>query len=85
MHITFQTSLAVDSEKVLVGPGDGIWQLCRTVYGTVDAETVRLVMDFNPHIQNPNELAVGDEIVFPRLAMAEKTVASAATGATPES
>lgn len=53
----------------VVGQGDGIWQMCRTVYGTVDASLVRMVLDFNPHIEDPNELTVGEILVFPSMAM----------------
>ena len=53
----------------VVGQGEGIWQMCRTVYGTADASLVRMVLDFNPHIEDPNDLAVGETLVFPSMAM----------------
>ena len=56
-------------EARVVGQGDGIWQMCRAVYGTVDAHLVRVVLDSNPHIENPNELTVGETLVFPSMAM----------------
>jgi len=83
--IILKADLVNASEKVVVNQGDGIWQLCREVYGTVDTQIVAFVMEANPHIQDPNELIVGDEIIFPPLALANKTVASAATSAYPES
>ena len=83
--ITLKSNLENQPEKLVVNLGDGIWQLCREVYGTVDTQIVAWVMEVNPHIQDPNELNVGDEVIFPRLALANKTVASAATSANPES
>jgi hypothetical protein len=43
--------------------------MCRTVYGTVDASLVQVVLDFNPHIEDPNELTVGETLIFPSMAM----------------
>ena len=56
-------------EAHVVGQGDGIWQMCRTVYGTVDASLVQVVLDSNPHIEDPNELTVGETLIFPSMAM----------------
>jgi len=56
-------------ETRVVGQGDGIWQMCRTVYGTVDSSLVREVLDLNPHIEDPNELTVGQTLIFPSMAM----------------
>jgi general secretion pathway protein A len=56
-------------ETRVVGQGDGIWQMCRTVYGTVDASLVRVVLDYNPHIEDPNALTVGETLAFPSMAM----------------
>lgn len=56
-------------ETRVIGQGDGVWQMCRTVYGTVDASLVRMVLDFNPHIEDPNELTVGETLVFPSMVM----------------
>jgi phage tail protein X len=83
--ITLKSDLVNPPEKLVVNQGDGIWQLCREVYGTVDTQIVAWVMEVNPHIQDPNELNVGDEVIFPRLTLASKNVASAATSANPES
>ena len=60
-------------EVVVVNRGDGLWQLCREIYGNADVETVRYVLHANPHIADPNALTVGEEIHFPPLVTASKT------------
>jgi phage tail protein X len=67
--VLWPESEAANVETRVVGQGDGIWQMCRTVYGTVDASLVRVVLDFNPHIEDPNELTVGETLIFPSMAM----------------
>ncbi len=72
--LTVQTVLWAKSEPAamdtrVVGQGDGVWEMCRTVYGTVDASMVQVVLDFNPHIENANELTVGETLIFPSMAM----------------
>jgi len=72
---TAQIALWPESEPAtvethVVGQGDGIWQMCRTVYGTVDASLVQVVLDSNPHIEDPNELTIGETLLFPSMAMA---------------
>jgi len=62
-------SEAATMETRVVGQGDGIWQMCRTVYGTVDSSMVQEVLDFNPQIEDPNSLTIGDTLVFPSMAM----------------
>ena len=63
-------------EVVVVGRGDGLWQLCREIYGNADIDTVRFVLTANPHIQDPNELTVGEEIRFPPLVIAGNPAAT---------
>lgn len=63
-----ETRLARIPQTVVVNRGDGLWQLCRDIYGDVDSALVQMVIEANPHIQNPNDLTVGEEIMFPRLA-----------------
>ena len=67
--VSWPESEPATMETRVVGRGDGVWQMCRTVYGTVDSSLVRVVLDFNPHIEDPNELTVGDTLVFPSMAM----------------
>jgi general secretion pathway protein A len=67
--VAWPESEAANVETRVVGQGDGIWQMCRTVYGTVDASVVRVVLDLNPHIEDPNKLTIGDTLVFPSMAM----------------
>jgi general secretion pathway protein A len=69
------------SETVVINQGDGLWQLCREIYGDVDAELVQKVIEANPHIPDPNNLAVGEEIVFPRLAASGEPISARVTQA----
>jgi general secretion pathway protein A len=72
---------AFASEKVVVNRGDGLWQLCREIYGEVDAAMVRKVIEANPHIPDPNNLTIGQEITFPRLATAGNSTSTRMTNA----
>lgn len=67
--VSWPESEPATMETRVVGRGDGVWQMCRTVYGTVDASLVQVVLDFNPHIEDPNELTVGETLIFPSMAM----------------
>ncbi len=67
--VSWPESKPATIETRVVGRGDGVWQMCRTVYGTVDAGLVQVVLDFNPHIADPNELTVGETLIFPSMAM----------------
>lgn len=69
------------AETVVVNRGDGLWQLCREIYGDVDAELVQKVIEANPHIPDPNNLAVGEELVFPRLAASGEPISARVTKA----
>ena len=62
-----KAGLKLFGEKVMVRQGNGLWQLCREVYGKADADLVRLVVQANPHIRDPDNLEVGVEIEFPAL------------------
>jgi general secretion pathway protein A len=67
--VLWPESKPVTVETHVVGQGDGIWQMCRTVYGTVDAGLVQVVLDSNPHIEDPNELTIGETLLFPIMAI----------------
>jgi general secretion pathway protein A len=53
--------------QVVVKPGDTLVNLVYTVYGTYRRRNLRAVIDANPHIKNPNNIDVGNVILFPSL------------------
>ncbi|KPK00559.1 MAG: hypothetical protein AMJ60_00840 [Desulfobacterales bacterium SG8_35] len=67
-------------EKRDVLPGDTFLVMIQKVYGPghLKPHFIEQVIAANPHLKNPDNLAVGDEVFFPVLtAGAEKTVAAA--------
>ena len=73
-----------NSETVAINKGDGLWLLSRDIYGDVNSEIVRRVIEANPHIGDPDNLEIGQEIVFPSLAVLGKSDATRVTKTTLE-
>ncbi len=54
--------------QLIVQPGDTLGELASAVYGTRRNSQLRAVISANPHIQNPNSIAIGDVVRFPSIA-----------------
>jgi hypothetical protein len=52
--------------------GVSLTKLAQQVYGTSDAEIIKLIQKHNPQIINPDIILEGTTIVFPSLASYEK-------------
>ncbi len=53
--------------QLIVQPGDTLVELASAVYGTHRNNQLKAVIRANPHIQNPNNIAIGDIIRFPTI------------------
>jgi general secretion pathway protein A len=62
-----ETSKTSSSMIRTVKKGDTLYKLTRIVYGYADDKLVALVRQNNPWIKDMNNLAVGEEIIFPVL------------------
>ncbi len=52
---------------VVIKRGDGLWELCRSIYGFTNAGLVGQVIASNPQLGDPNALSVGDTLIFPEV------------------
>jgi hypothetical protein len=51
--------------RLQVAPGDTIVQLVRRVRGNFDPKYMDSLLALNPHIKDPDSIAINDEIIFP--------------------
>ncbi|MGD0229483.1 MAG: AAA family ATPase [Syntrophorhabdales bacterium] len=67
-----------------VARGDTLLTLAKDVYGDADAETVKLIQEVNPRIADPDLIAVGSTITFPKLPERGAAATSAAPRISPK-
>jgi general secretion pathway protein A len=53
--------------KVRVQPGDTLVSLVRKVYGGYRHRLLKAVIDFNPQLRDPNDIEIGETILFPAI------------------
>ena len=58
-----------DDVAITIKPGDTITGICQKLYNGYDDTIKKAIVAANPHINNVDEIHVGQQIVFPRLSL----------------
>ncbi|MFB3786782.1 MAG: AAA family ATPase [bacterium] len=58
---------AAGEVRIMVKPGDMLTKLSLHVYGYTNNKVIQKILENNPHIQNPDFIQVGEQVVFPPL------------------
>jgi general secretion pathway protein A len=71
---------AVQSELIVVGSRDTLYQICWDNFGRYDEQVVKIIRELNPGMANPRHLHVGQELRIPTLASLEARSTSSPQG-----
>ena len=58
-----------DDIVITIKPGDTITKICQTLYNGYDDTIKKAIVAANPHINDVDEIHVGQQVVFPRLSL----------------
>ena len=61
-----------DDVVITIKPGDTITGICQKLYNGYDETIRKAIVAANPHINNVNDIHVGQQIVFPRLSLKDE-------------
>jgi general secretion pathway protein A len=70
----------VQSELIVVGSRDTLYQICWDNFGRYDDQVVKMIRELNPGLANPRHLHVGQELRIPTLASLEARITSSPQG-----
>lgn len=51
--------------KIALRKGESLWQMVQHIYGVFNSRYLEEILDVNPHIRNPDDIAAGIPINFP--------------------
>ncbi len=54
----------------IIQDGDSLSRLVKSIYGSTDPEHIKLVLKYNPHIQDARRIFPGQKVLFPNLSEA---------------